>query len=56
MVPGVGYDNAVKAGPAATRHQQLRRAPATCEPTAEEPHLIRDVIGPHGVGYREVPA
>jgi acyl CoA:acetate/3-ketoacid CoA transferase beta subunit len=100
MVSGVGYDSAVKAGPAATRYQQLRRVvsnlasfdwepgshrlrllsvhpgvsvdeviqatgfdllipddvPATREPTAEELHLIRDVIDPHGARYREVPA
>ena len=100
MVSGVGYDSAVKAGPAATRYQQLQRVvsnlasfdwdpdshrlrllsvhpgvsvdeviqatgfdlvipddvPATREPTAEELHLIRDVIDPHGARYREVPA
>jgi acyl CoA:acetate/3-ketoacid CoA transferase beta subunit len=99
MVSGVGYDSAVKAGPAATRYQQLQRVvsnlasfdwdpgshrlrllsvhpgvsvdeviqatgfdlvipddvPATREPTAEELHLIRDVIDPHGARYREVP-
>ena len=100
MVSGVGYDSAVKAGPAATRYQHLQRVvsnlasfdwdpgshrlrllsvhpgvsvhevieatgfdlvipddvPATREPAAEELHLIRNVIDPHGARYREVPA
>jgi acyl CoA:acetate/3-ketoacid CoA transferase beta subunit len=100
MVSGVGYDSAAKAGPAATRYQELRRVvsnlasfdwdpgsrrlrllsvhpgvsvdevfqatgfdlvtpddvPTTREPTAEELHLIREIIDPHGARYREVPA
>jgi Fe-S-cluster formation regulator IscX/YfhJ len=99
MVAGVGWDNAAKAGPAATRYMQLRRVvsnlasfdwdpdshrmrllsvhpgvtvdevvaatgfdlvipsdvPTTREPTAEELHLIREVIDPNGTRYREVP-
>jgi acyl CoA:acetate/3-ketoacid CoA transferase beta subunit len=98
-VAGVGWDSAVKAGPAATRYLRLRRVvsnlaafdwdpdshrlrllslhpgvtldevvaatgfdlviggdvPSTREPTAEELHLIRDVIDPDGARYREVP-
>jgi acyl CoA:acetate/3-ketoacid CoA transferase beta subunit len=100
MVAGVGWDNAAKAGPAATRYMQLRRVvsnlasfdwdpgshrirllsvhpgvtvdeviaatgfdlvigddvPVTREPTAEELRLIREVIDPQGMRYREVPA
>ena len=100
MVAGVGWDNAAKAGPAATRYMRLRQVvsnlasfdwdpgsrrmrllsvhpgvtpdevvastgfdlvigddvPATREPTAEELRLIREVIDPYGVRYREVPA
>jgi acyl CoA:acetate/3-ketoacid CoA transferase beta subunit len=100
VVAGVGWDNAAKAGPAATRYMQLHRVvsnlgsfdwepetrrmrllsvhpgvtvqevvaatgfdlvipgrvPATREPTAEELRLIREVIDPKGVRYREVPA
>ena len=100
LVAGVGWDNAAKAGPSATRYMQLRRVvsnlasfdwdpdsrrmrllsvhpgvtvdevvaatgfdlvigdevPATRAPTAEELRLIREVIDPEGVRYREVPA
>jgi acyl CoA:acetate/3-ketoacid CoA transferase beta subunit len=100
MVCGVGWDNAAKAGPAATRYMELRRVvsnlasfdwdpgsrrmrllsvhpgvtvdeviaatgfdlvigddvPVTREPTAEELRLIREVIDPNGMRYREVPA
>ena len=100
LVAGVGWDNAAKAGPAATRYMRLRRVvsnlasfdwdpgsrrmrllsvhqgvtvdevvaatgfdlvigddvPATRAPSAEELHLIREVIDPHGARYREVPA
>jgi acyl CoA:acetate/3-ketoacid CoA transferase beta subunit len=100
LVAGVGWDNAAKAGPAATRYMRLRRVvsnlasfdwdpgsrrmrllsvhpgvtvdevvaatgfelvigddvPATRAPTAEELHLIREVIDPYGARYREVPA
>jgi acyl CoA:acetate/3-ketoacid CoA transferase beta subunit len=99
-VSGVGWDNAERAGSAATRYMQLRRVvsnlasfdwdpgtrrlrllsvhpgvtvdevvaatgfdlvigeevPTTRPPAAEELRLIREVIDPQGLRYREVPA
>lgn len=52
--PGVTVDEVV----AATGFDLVIGAdvPETREPTAEELHLIREVIDPHGTRYREVPA
>lgn len=56
MVCGVGYDNAVKAGPAATRYQQLRRVVSNLASFDWDPgsHRMRVLSVHPGVSVDEV--
>ncbi len=56
MVSGVGYDNAVKAGPAATRYQQLRQVVSNLAPSGWDlgSHRLRPLPAHPGVSAGEV--
>jgi acyl CoA:acetate/3-ketoacid CoA transferase beta subunit len=56
LVAGVGYDSAAKAGPAATRYQQLRRVVSNLAAFDWEPgsHRMRLLSVHPGVGLDEV--